>query len=583
MCTESPGVAWPAWLDYYVFSLLLPSILLVTITSLLLAAFGWNLGVRRIYTQVLLDIFEYARHVAVKESLDGRRRNFLSHFSVDELEIQSDSEDEDGDTSLSLVNGDNAEWSASALSRSIPKGQGGLGSEAYDEDPTSEPYTENDGSGFRIPRMISRHNVISRRDNLILQPDTQLPPPETLEIEELILENIHNETDDDHRENPDNNVEELDIEREPAKRKSSHEMLCEKVLGAKVKSVNTFQREFSLEDVLDYVKTGVACIIEDEVTQRFEAEELKSWNLMTRTNENFRFINWKLSLMWGVGFFWRYCVLFPGRLAILLVGLVYLALGMSLVGMLQPGAFKRQLHHWVTTSCFQVLGGAVSLVATYHDLENRPRGGSICVANHTTPIDVLPLACDCSYAFTGQRHGGFLGWLQAQFSKASPQVWFDRTEARDRLLVFNRLKEHVEDAEKCPILIFPEGTCINNTSVMQFKKGSFEVGGTIYPVAIKYDPKFGDAFWNSSKLSMVPYIITMMTSWAIVCDIWYLPPMKRREGEDAIEFANRVKRQIALKGGLVDLVWDGNLKRQQVKKEWKAAQQEQFSRRLKVD
>lgn len=32
---------------------------------------------------------------------------------------------------------------------------------------------------------------------------------------------------------------------------------------------------------------------------------------------------------------------------------------------------------------------------------------------------------------------------------------------------------------------FPLGTCINNTSVMMFKKGSFEIGGTIYPVAIK--------------------------------------------------------------------------------------------------
>ena len=41
--------------------------------------------------------------------------------------------------------------------------------------------------------------------------------------------------------------------------------------------------------------------------------------------------------------------------------------------------------------------------------------------------------------------------------------------------------EHVEDPNKLPILIFPEGTCINNTSVMQFKKGSFEVGGTDLP------------------------------------------------------------------------------------------------------
>ena len=44
---------------------------------------------------------------------------------------------------------------------------------------------------------------------------------------------------------------------------------------------------------------------------------------------------------------------------------------------------------------------------------------------------------------------------------------------------------HISDPKNPPILIFPEGTCINNTSVMQFKKGSFEVGGVIYPVAIK--------------------------------------------------------------------------------------------------
>lgn len=29
------------------------------------------------------------------------------------------------------------------------------------------------------------------------------------------------------------------------------------------------------------------------------------------------------------------------------------------------------------------------------------------------------------------------------------------------------------------------GTCINNTSVMMFKKGSFEIDATVYPVAIK--------------------------------------------------------------------------------------------------
>ena len=40
-------------------------------------------------------------------------------------------------------------------------------------------------------------------------------------------------------------------------------------------SAATFQSEFHLDSVFDYLKTGIGSIIEDEVTQRFVAEELK--------------------------------------------------------------------------------------------------------------------------------------------------------------------------------------------------------------------------------------------------------------------------------------------------------------------
>ena len=60
-------------------------------------------------------------------------------------------------------------------------------------------------------------------------------------------------------------------------------------------------------------------------------------------------------------------------------------------------------------------------------------------------------------------------------------VWFERSELRDRKAVGRRLMEHTKDTRNYPCLIFPEGTCINNTSVMQFKKGSFEASDTIYP------------------------------------------------------------------------------------------------------
>jgi len=55
----------------------------------------------------------------------------------------------------------------------------------------------------------------------------------------------------------------------------------------------------------------------------------------------------------------------------------------------------------------------------------------------------------------------------------------------------------------------------------------------------QYDPRFGDAFWNSSKFGMVNYLLHMMSSWAIVCSVWYLPPMSRMvSGEASKEMKN---------------------------------------------
>ncbi|KAL6429803.1 hypothetical protein ACFW04_007589 [Cataglyphis niger] len=347
-------------------------------------------------------------------------------------------------------------------------------------------------------------------------------------------------------------------------------------------SFETLKAGFAPTSCLDYIRAGVEAIIEDEVTSRFEAEELKNWNLLTRTNRYYEFISWKLTFIWMFGFVMRYCFLLPLRIFICFVGVMWLTVCTAVVGYVPEGNFKRWLNYKVSLMCFAVLSSALSSVITYNNPENRPVRG-ICVANHTSPIDVLVLMCDNCYSLIGQRHGGFLGILQRALARASPHIWFERSEVKDREAVAKRLKKHVSDPTNPPILIFPEGTCINNTSVMQFKKGSFEVDSVIYPVAIKYDPRFGDAFWNSSRYSMIQYLYMMMSSWAIVCDVWYLPPMYRNEGESAIDFANRVKSVIARQGGLVDLQWDGQLKRMKPKKEWREKQQEEFSKRFKVE
>ncbi|EYC07107.1 hypothetical protein Y032_0072g691 [Ancylostoma ceylanicum] len=350
-----------------------------------------------------------------------------------------------------------------------------------------------------------------------------------------------------------------------------------------------------VDDSIDFITAGIEAIIEDQVTSRFRAEQIPSWNLLTRTRFSFQYISWKLSLLWVGGFLFRYLMLVPIRIVLFILGMATMCGVCYLVGHIPNVKVKKFLNRHVMLISMRIFSRSFSSIIRFHDRENRAKKGGICVANHTSPIDVMVLSCDNCYAMIGQRQGGILGFIQNSLSRAESHIWFERSEAADRRKVTQRLREHVEDENKLPIIIFPEGTCINNTSVMMFKKGSFEVskisvfvpvhkeariGSTIYPIAMKYDSRLTDAFWNSSEQSYGEYLWRMMTSWAIICDVWYLPPMTREPGEDAIAFARRVKRAIAKKGGLVDLEWDGALKRERVSSKLIELQQKLYYDRL---
>uniref|UniRef100_A0A915PIW8 Phospholipid/glycerol acyltransferase domain-containing protein n=1 Tax=Setaria digitata TaxID=48799 RepID=A0A915PIW8_9BILA len=335
-----------------------------------------------------------------------------------------------------------------------------------------------------------------------------------------------------------------------------------------------------VRDSMHLVKAGIEAVIQDDVTSRFEAEQLVSWNMLTRTSLSFnQFINWKLSTIWALGFLFRYTVLLPMRLILLLTGVSFMIVSTAVIGLLPEGSQKRWFNERCLLCGHQILSSCVSAVITFNNRENRARNGGICVANHTSPIDVMILSTDCAYDLVGQRHGGFLGILQRALSRASSHIWFERGEARDRSFVAEKLKEHVENKNLLPILIFPEGTCINNTSVMMFKKGSFEVGTTIYPITMKYDSRFGDPFWNSSQHGWFENCFRMLTSWAIICDMEIVNTAFQPD-ENAVDFANRVKKEIAMRGGLVDLQWDGELKRSRVPTKLILHQQQKYFHRL---
>lgn len=167
--------------------------------------------------------------------------------------------------------------------------------------------------------------------------------------------------------------------------------------------------EFELSDIFYFCRKGMETIMDDEVTKRFSAEELESWNLLSRTNYNFQYISLRLTILWGLGVLIRYCFLLPLRIALAFTGISLLVVGTTVVGYLPNGRFKEFLSKHVHLMCYRICVRALTAIITYHDRENRPRNGGICVANHTSPIDVIILASDGYYAMVRLLSYAFLG------------------------------------------------------------------------------------------------------------------------------------------------------------------------------
>ncbi|KAK1260928.1 hypothetical protein QJS04_geneDACA019113 [Acorus gramineus] len=199
-------------------------------------------------------------------------------------------------------------------------------------------------------------------------------------------------------------------------------------------------------------------------------------------------------------------------------------------------------------------------VVKYHGPRPSMRPQQVFVANHTSMIDFIILEQITAFAVIMQKHPGWVGFIQTHILESLGCIWFNRTEVKDREIVAKKLREHVQGADNNPLLIFPEGTCVNNHYTVMFKKGAFELDCAVCPIAIKYNKIFVDAFWNSKKQSFTMHLLRLMTSWAVVCDVWYLEPQYLKPGETPIEFAERVRDIISVRAGLKKVPWDGYLK-----------------------
>uniref|UniRef100_A0A4W5KER2 Phospholipid/glycerol acyltransferase domain-containing protein n=1 Tax=Hucho hucho TaxID=62062 RepID=A0A4W5KER2_9TELE len=160
------------------------------------------------------------------------------------------------------------------------------------------------------------------------------------------------------------------------------------------------------------------------------------------------------------------CV-FSDRVTLAFTGVGLLVVLTSIIGFLPNGRMKNFLSEQVHLMCYRICVRALTAIITYHNSENKPKNGGICVANHTSPIDVIILASDGCYAMVGQIHGGLMGVIQKSMVKACPHIWFERSEVKDRHLVAKRYLV----GTKLKVLLTSFGSCLMSARCVNNKGG----------------------------------------------------------------------------------------------------------------
>uniref|UniRef100_A0A0C9RKX3 TSA: Wollemia nobilis Ref_Wollemi_Transcript_13066_1763 transcribed RNA sequence n=1 Tax=Wollemia nobilis TaxID=56998 RepID=A0A0C9RKX3_9CONI len=330
-------------------------------------------------------------------------------------------------------------------------------------------------------------------------------------------------------------------------------------------------KKLLLRDLLDIspaLNEAASAIVDDSFTRCFKSNPPEPWN-------------WNLYLfpLWCAGVLFRYLILFPVRVVLLAAGwVIFFSLFIPVHVILKNhGKIRRQLERVLVEFMCSVFVASWTGVVKYHGPRPSVRPRQVFVANHTSMIDFIILEQMTAFAVIMQKHPGWVGLLQSTILESLGCIWFNRTEAKDRVIVAEKIKQHIEVLDNNPLLIFPEGTCVNNEYTVMFKKGAFELGCTVCPIAIKYNKIFVDAFWNSKKQSFTMHLVRLMTSWAVVCDVWYLEPQTLQPGETPIEFAERVRDIIATRAGIKIVPWDGYLKYYRPSPKLTEAKQQSFA------
>ncbi|KAI5173060.1 glycerol-3-phosphate O-acyltransferase 3/4 [Nematocida sp. LUAm3] len=292
-----------------------------------------------------------------------------------------------------------------------------------------------------------------------------------------------------------------------------------------------------LQDILYCTSLVGKAFVQDEFSLCFQqtAEEQRS----------------SISFLYLLGVVVRYGLLLPFRLLLILGFLLVIG---ALIVLLRILGRETTANFLVCLGC-RLLLICMGMKTKYYGYKQKVPGSHVFVSNHTTYLDYLVLSSyKFSHSVIAQKQPGIMSML---LKLVSGSVQFERAEKTTR----NQVKATIKTvAQSTSLLVFPEGTCVNNKYTVMFQKGAFEMNVPVCPVAIKYNRNLADPYWNTRKQSFSKHFIYIITRWKTEVSVWWLPFVKQKKGETSSEFASRVKKMISSRAHLGNLLWNGYLK-----------------------
>lgn len=166
----------------------------------------------------------------------------------------------------------------------------------------------------------------------------------------------------------------------------------------------------------------------------------------------------------------------------------------------------------------------------------------IIVSNHMTLVDGAFLiyhtgACGLSAIENSRRA------VISTLANALNTIWVDRAAGGSNTV--DNLRRIASDPAGRQILIFPEGTCGNGTTINSFKTGAFAPLKPVQPVTLRYRFHHFDPSWCNIGPTLNELLLYMMLSWYNVLEVTYHPPQAPSSTEAPKSFAMNVQSSMA--------------------------------------